>query len=216
MVNCQQQLRDPGNFLVVGTPSASDASSQRSRRGTRTPLYFLAGAWLLAAWLVPAARAESSREYDLKAVLLFSLTRFVDWPPGALADPNAPLTIGILGQDPFGQTLDDVVRAEYFGPHKIRVVRCRTVESARSCQLLFVCSSEQPNLPRILRELAGRPVLTVGDFEGFATDGGMVRLFRNSEGKIRVRINLGSVRASGLAISGKLLRLAEIINAGTN
>lgn len=176
----------------------------------------LAVAWLLAGWvgLAPAARAENSREYDLKAVLLFNLTRFVDWPPVAFADPEAPLVIGILGQDPYGKILDDVVRTESYGRHKIQVVRYRTVESARDCQILFVSSSEQPNLPRILRELAGRPILTIGEFEGFAAGGGMIRLYQTAEGKIRLRVNLGSVRAGGLTVSAKLLRLAETINPG--
>ena len=56
----------------------------------------------------------------------------------------------------------------------------------------------------------------MGEFDGFATAGGMVRLFKNAEGKIRLRINLGAVRASGLAVSTKLLRLADTINAGEN
>jgi hypothetical protein len=173
---------------------------------------------LLAAWVRPAfaAPVEVSREYDLKAVLLFNLTRFVDWPPAAFAEPDAPLIIGIFGQDPYGKTLDDVVRPESYGHHKIQVVRYRTIEAARNCQLLFVCLDEQANLPRILREVSGRPVLTVGEFEGFATGGGMVRLYQSPEGKIRLSINLGAARGGGLTISGKLLRVAETINPGGN
>jgi len=174
----------------------------------------MVGLWLFAGAMAPSGRAQTSREYDLKAVLLFNLTRFVEWPPGALPDPDAPLIIGILGRDPFGKTLDDVVREETYGGHKIHVMRYRSVESARNCQLLFVCTDEQPNLPRILRELEGRPILTVGEFDGFASGGGMVHLYQNSEGKIHLRINLAAVRASGLTVSGKLLRVAETINLG--
>lgn len=174
--------------------------------------------WLLAAGAggVAVARGDVSREYDLKAVLLFNLTRFVEWPATAFASPEAPLVIGILGQDPYGNTLDEVVRPESYGTHKIQVVRFRTIEAVRDCQMLIISPNEEPNLPRIVRELSGRPILTVGEFEGFARGGGMVRLFPTPGGKIRLRINLGAVRAARLTISGKLLQMAETINAGNN
>lgn len=201
------------SFLVVGLPFVSDIFSVRHRRLKKISLLGFALASLLGGWVAPA-RADVSREYDLKAVLLFNLTRFVEWPAAAFPDPDAPMIIGILGQDPYGETLDEVVRTESYGRHKIQVVRYRTIEAVRNCQILYVGSSEQPNLPRILRGLAGRPILSVGEFDGFATAGGMVRLFQNAEGKIRIRINLGAVRAAGLTVSGKLLRVAEIINPG--
>ena len=183
------------------------------------PLFFLTALWLLlicAGGFPSSARADALREYDLKAVLLFNLTRFVDWPAAAFKSPDAPLVIGILGQDPYGKTLDDVVSAESYGRHKIQVVRFRTIESVRDCQILVVSTNEQPNLPRIIRELAGRPILSVGEFEGFARGGGMVRLYPGPGGKIRLRINLGAARTAGLTISGKLLRMAETINPGGN
>jgi hypothetical protein len=203
--------------LVVEIPFASDASTFRPARRRVARLFFLAAVMLaIPMGPVPAVRAEVSREYDLKAVLLFNLTRFVEWPAAAFDRPDAPLVIGILGQDPYGRTLDDVVRTESYGRHKIQVMRYRTIEAARNCQLLFVCLDEEANLPRILRGMAGRPALTVGEFDGFATGGGMVRLYQNTEGKIRLRINLGAVRASGLTVSGKLLRVAETVNPGGN
>src|SRR5208337_871019 len=42
----------------------------------------------------------ASREYEIKAVLLFNLARFVDWPPGAFSGPDSPIFIGIMGRDP--------------------------------------------------------------------------------------------------------------------
>lgn len=173
---------------------------------------------LVAGWLGTAivGRAQVSREYDLKAVLLFNLTRFVEWPPTAFGDSGTPLVIGILGQDPFGKILDDVVRTESYGRHKITVARFRDIKSIHDCQILYVCAYERPDLPRILARVGGRPLLTVGDFEDFSSRGGMVGLNQNAAGRIRLRINLGAVRASGLAISGKLLSVAEIINPKVN
>src|SRR6185312_3570648 len=162
------------------------------------------------------AQAQSSREYDLKAVLLFNLIRFVEWPNASFADPESPFVIGILGRDPFGKVLDDVVGPESYGKHKILVVRLRDSEAAKACQLLFIGADEGKNIPRILSRLQGRALLTVGDFEGFTSRGGMVALNQGVDGKIRLRINLDAVRSTGLTVSGKLLRVAEIVNQGKN
>lgn len=171
---------------------------------------------LVLGWVATAASmpAQTSREYDLKAVLLFNLTRFVEWPPESFAGADTPLVIGILGQDPYGKILDDVVRTESYGHHKIEVVRFRDLESVKDCQILYIGADESRNLSRILARLDGQPLLTVGDFEAFSQRGGMVGLNQNAEGKIRLRINLEAVRSSHLTVSGKLLRVAEVVNRG--
>ncbi|MGH7971944.1 MAG: YfiR family protein, partial [Limisphaerales bacterium] len=69
------------------------------------------------------ASAEVSKEYQIKAVLLFNLTRFVDWPDSAFTAPDAPLVIGIVGRDPFGEALDEAVRGEEVNGHKIIIQR---------------------------------------------------------------------------------------------
>ncbi|MEY2547119.1 MAG: hypothetical protein QOG48_2236, partial [Verrucomicrobiota bacterium] len=49
----------------------------------------------------------------------------------------------------------------------------------------------------------------VGDTEDFCARGGMVRLL-NEKNKIRMRINLEPVKSAGLAVSSKLLRVADV------
>ncbi len=169
--------------------------------------------WLVGWWGTESVlSAQTSREYDLKAVLLFNLTRFVEWPPEAFADAEAPLVIGILGQDPYGAVLDEVVRLESYGRHKIQVKRYADLAAVKDCQILFIAANESGRLPRILTQVESRPILTVADFEGFPGRGGMVGLQQNAEGKIRLCINLDAVRSCRLGVSGKLLRVAEVLN----
>src|SRR2546429_1250447 len=65
---------------------------------------------LIAGGLLGAAAPVS--EYQLKAVFLFNFAQFVEWPPAALPGDSAPFVIGVLGKDPFGADLDDIVRSE--------------------------------------------------------------------------------------------------------
>lgn len=157
--------------------------------------------------------AEIAREYHVKALLVYHFTHFVQWPQEALPS-GAPLTIGVLGDDPFGPVMDVIAREEG-GENPIVVKRYDTPEAARDCHILFISSSEKPRLNRVLTELKGRPILTVADCDGFTDAGGMVQFFTNPEGKIRLRVNLPAVRRHGLKMSSRLLRVAEVVPPGS-
>lgn len=176
-------------------------------------------AWLalvlagLAGGLSRGRAADTPTEYELKAALLYNFTQFVEWPESAFAAPDSPLVIGILGRDPFGESLDRLVRGEQSRTHPIVVARCRDIEAARNCHILFIAASERDDLQRILTGVRGRPLLTIGDFDGFIRRGGMVRFY--SAGKrIRLRVDHDAARAAGFTMSAKLLRVVELSHAG--
>jgi hypothetical protein len=151
-----------------------------------------------------------SREYDLKAVLLFNLAQFVEWPSNAFTSKDQPVVIGILGRDPFREVLDDVVRGEIVQGRKLTVKRYSSARAAQEANILFIAQSEEVRIPRILAELKDKPILTVSDIENFARRGGMVRFFINAEAKIKLRVNIDVVKQHGLGISSKLLRVSEV------
>src|SRR2546430_2920392 len=101
---------------------------------------------LIGGGLLGAAAPVS--EYQLKAVFLFNFAQFVEWPPAALPGDSAPFVIGVLGKDPFGADLDDIVRGETVNRHPLSVVRYHTVAEVRDCQILFIAASELPQLER--------------------------------------------------------------------
>ena len=169
----------------------------------------------LLAGAIPAARAQDAptRGYQVKAVFLYHFTQFVDWPAEAFVSPGSPIVIGILGRDPFGTFLDETVRNETIKGRPIVVRRYDVVSEVDGCHILFISSSERSRMGRTLSALEGDPVLTVADLADFTRDGGMVQ-FRTQEGKIRLKINVDASRAAGLAISSRLLSLAEIESRG--
>lgn len=154
-----------------------------------------------------------SLEYQVKAVFLFNFAQFVEWPARAFAEPPDPLVIGILGDDPFGSYLDDLVHDEMIGRRPVTVRRYRRVEEIAACHILFISRSEATALEKILGGLKNRSVLTVGDAEDFSRHGGMVR-FATENGKIRLRIDVEAAKAAELTISSKILRAATIVSRG--
>jgi hypothetical protein len=131
-------------------------------------------------------------ESQLKALYLARFVEFVKWPASSSA-----VTVGILGKDPFGGALDKV----------IKVRRAGQVEDLKGCQIIFISKSERANLGTILGSLTGAPILTVGDMEGFARQGGMIGFVTVGD-DVRFEINNGPARRAGLEIRAKLQKLS--------
>ena len=172
----------------------------------------LVSAVLALGWLcAPFARAES--EYDVKATYLFKFTKFVEWPATAFTGPDAPFVIGIVGRDPFNGGLDRLIEGNTTGTRHLEVRHLNANDSAglRGCQMVFVSASEQRRLSNILSALQGRPVLVVGESEGFAGAGGMLG-FAVRESRIGIEINSAAARQARLKISSQLLNLARVVD----
>jgi len=176
-------------------------------------LWFVMSALLFAGAPELPAQTEISMEYQVKAVFLFNFAQFVKWPASAFSGVEAPLTIGVLGDDPFDAFLDKTVQGEKVNGHPLVIRRYRNIENVKNCQVLFISRSENKRMEQILADLKGRNILTVGDMEGFVKNGGVIR-FVTEENKIHFRINLEAAKSAKLTISSKLLRLAEIVEPG--
>lgn len=147
-------------------------------------------------------------QHQVEAVFLFRFTQFVEWPSARAQ--NVPFCIGVLGKDRFGKVLADAVRDERVDSRPIVVRHFAATADAADCEIVFVSESERTRVPEIVRALEGRGTLTVADFDGFATTGGIIE-FVVDDSRTRLRINLSAARAAGLAIDSKLLRAAEIV-----
>ena len=152
-------------------------------------------------------------EYQVKAAFLFNFAQFVEWPARAFASKETPLVIGILGSDPFGAYLDQLVSGERIGERPLVVRRYKRVEDIGECHILFISRVEAAALAKVLPRLKDRNLLTVGDLDTFTREGGMVR-FAMESGKVRLKINVEAAKACDLTISSKILRPGTIVTPG--
>jgi hypothetical protein len=160
------------------------------------------GLELSAASSVPEVGAP---EYAVKAAFLFNFAHFVEWPNEAFPSTDAPIVIGILGSDPFGKSLDEIVAGESIQGRALVVRRYRKIEEVVGCHILFISGAETKGFLRGAVRLQGTSTLTVGE-----DDAGMIQFF-TEHNKLRLRIDLQAARAAGLTISSKLLRQAQIV-----
>lgn len=157
-------------------------------------------------------RAQSSvaGEYEIKAAFLLNFAKFVTWPSSAFSSPDAPLTIGVLGSDPFGGALNRVVNGARVSGREVRVARVGSAADARKCHIVFVSGSDSGRAGEILAGLQGSSVLTVGEDAQFARQGGVINFVIQS-GKVRFEINAGAAKRAGLKVSSQLLKLGIIV-----
>jgi hypothetical protein len=154
------------------------------------------------------AQTNASKEYKLKAVFLFNFTQFIEWPSSAFASAGSPFIIGILGDDPFGFSIEETVQNERVGGHPLVVQRYHDIRDMRPCHILFINSKDPEKIKESLL-VAGRNTLTVSDADGFVKMGGMIR-FITENNKIKLQIYPDMAKAAELLISSKLLRVSDI------
>jgi hypothetical protein len=152
------------------------------------------------------ARAQAVDEYQVKAAFLFNFAKFVEWPPHSFASPSDPISICVLGTNPFGHALEEVVRGKSVDGHGFVVHQIAKMNQATGCQILFVAGAKKQMV-----EQPPTGVLMVGESEKFAQSGGIIG-FRLESGKVRLEINADAAEQRKLRISSKLLSLAEIVH----
>jgi hypothetical protein len=168
--------------------------------------------------LVESVRAQEvdlMKAKQVKAAYLYNFAKFVRWPDDAFEDEEAPVVIGVLGNDPFGRVLDDTVKGKKVGERLIQIRRFDwNVEEDRSrlldCHVLYISASEQDRVDDIHEAVDDHPMLLVGDAKDFAANGGMIGLTLE-KGRIVFQINRVAVARAGLKISARLLKLAKIV-----
>ncbi len=52
---------------------------------------------------------SDSSEYLIKAGYIYNFAKLIDWPAKAFPQADSPIVIGILGDDPFGKALVEIV-----------------------------------------------------------------------------------------------------------
>ncbi len=174
------------------------------KSGMRILVYCVFAA-TLAAGVYPASGQSRPGEYEVKAAFLYNFLPFVEWPPSS-GGAIKPLRVCVLGEPPVGSAFDELNGQEVTG-RKLETAHLASINDLGGCDVLFIGSSEQRNIPRILKALQGSSILSIGDTAGFARQGVIINFYFEQK-KVRFEINAAAARKAGLTISSKLLKLA--------
>jgi hypothetical protein len=165
---------------------------------------------VLELLLTVGACGQPVDEYEAKAAFLYNFALFVKWPANSFTSSKDPITICILGRNPFGHALEEAVRGKVVEGRSFIIRQVSDARPPCGCQILFVNSSERKRFRSMAGTLQGAAVLTVGEAAEFTADGGVINL-KLERGRVRLEINLEAAGREEYRISSKLLSLAQIV-----
>jgi len=180
----------------------------KSKRGFAIAVFLL---W----WLFLSVFA-TDKEYMVKAIYLGKFAQFIQWPEKSeMTDTSKSFVLGVIGENPFGSILEKVYSTgeRKIKNKKVKIKYIRFWVEIPGCHLLFISKSVEKNLPKILSITKDKPILTIGETQGFAQKGVHINFYISGE-KIRFEINPFAMREASLSVDSLLLEIARIIKPG--
>ena len=206
----QVPLRSQGRLLCARFRRALFQRCSHKVKGAFAMVSLLA--LVLGTSLYVMAGTKVTEEYNMKAAFLYQFLAFAEWPKEAFANNEDTITIGILGEDPFGDMFKSV-EGELVDGRRLVIKRFEespSAETLQACQVLFISSSLAEKAGVVLEAVNDHPVLTVSEVKGFAELGGIVNFVMKKD-QLRFEINKGAAERVGIKFPSKLLRVAERI-----
>lgn len=184
---------------------------------------FTGSSWAFASVLVaflfpgvcyctPQSAPLSPSEDEIKAVVLYHLTQFIQWPD---KNDGGLYRICVAGGAGVSSALEHLTQGRLIGSHAIAIENIAGPAAARGCRILFVAACARPRLQQYLTSVRDSGILTIGEQPGFVEIGGMVQL--SLDGKhTGMTLNLETIARSHLTVSSKFLRLDRNVRLNTH
>lgn len=161
----------------------------------------------LAVTGLHAQTSGDALEYQKKAELINSFTRFIEWPARKFAYPDSPFVIGVFGSDNISGFLQESIGDRQIKGRPVVVKHFLNTRELRACHVLFISRSERDRLPGILAEVQRENVLTIGESDNFLARRGVINFF-NTGGQVQFRISLEAASREKLVVRSELLQFA--------
>lgn len=165
---------------------------------------------LMAIALAPVAMAQApgTRERQIRAALVYKLTRFVTWPERALP-AGEPFTFCHVSDDPTSQVLAGIEgRAIQSRRTRIRRLEIADSRSLGGCNLLYLTGTA--TLAADARATpSSASMLVVADGARQDSEAAMVLLVPR-DNRVGLMVDLVRVRAAQLRIDSTLLQMVEV------
>ena len=197
------------NLRALQSTSGANGGRRVQWCPPRITLFLLIFLHFSSLFCLTRAHAQEAQisEYKVKAAFVFNFTKFVDWPQEAFGTTDAPLTIGILRENPFGSDLDEIIRNKTVNNRTLKTRLLHSVAECTNCNVLFLSTAEKGRIKEVLEKLHDASILTVSETDGFTEAGGMINFVREGN-KFRFQINNEAAKRAKLKISSKMLGLA--------
>jgi len=180
-------------------------------------LAFIGTVFIITTVLVPApapAEDNDALEQRVKAAFLYKFAGYIEWPQNLFSQPDTPITIAVMGDDPLAAELSQLVVGRTVNGRPVTVRKLRDIEPSAVVHILFVGRDDSARLGEVARALQPRPILIVTESEGALTQGSIIN-FLLVDGHVRFEIALDTAEKKGLKLSSRLLAVAQNVRTDT-
>lgn len=162
----------------------------------------LGGFLLLLSFPAPA---QPHNEFAVRTAFVYNLTKYVEWPRA-----SNTLLIGVIGDGPMGDVLKQL-SGKTSESRTIQVVLSPGDEALARCNVLYISYRSPKKIKEVLDKVRRSNVLTVGEVDSFAKEGGIIGLVTSGD-HVQIQVNLANAQENQLKISSRLLNLATVVH----
>jgi YfiR/HmsC-like len=178
-------------------------------RTSRLLVVLVAATFLAGLSTNTTAQSGSADEYQIRAAMLYNLTRFIEWPAWKVDQGHPQFLVCLLGADPIGSDIDGLLRDKTVGTKPLIVRHISSVDAAGDCHVLYVSAGARKSITKAAADLAKKGVLTISERPNSDSADQVIGL-PTIEEHVQIEVNVGAADRTGLTISSKLLHLATI------
>ncbi len=168
----------------------------------------------IAAWTPAQAQNEpTALERRVKSAFLYRFAGYIEWPQGTFPSADAPLTIGVMGDELIAAETAQLVAGRTIDGRPLAVRRIALAEQAVGVHILFVGGAESSRLAQLVKALPPGPMLIVSESAGPFRQGSVIT-FVLVDGRVRFDVSLEAAERRRIRLSSRLLAVAKSVQGG--
>lgn len=152
--------------------------------------------------------SATATEHEIKAAFIYNFAKLTQWKNGTI-EKNY-ITLCIHDNKHFNNHLNELSGKKALD-NTLKVSMLGDSTPLTICDMLFIDKKHSDILKNHINVLLDNSILTIGNYEGFIQDGGIIG-FKKRENKINFTINIKKAKESGLLIDSRLLKYGTIYN----
>ncbi len=178
----------------------------------RTFLILLIIIIMVLPYIAQAKQEIRLYEQEIKAGLIYNFLKYTTWPAASLGRGDK-INLCLYGDDTLGNSLQQMEERSV-NRKEITITTIYSIsDKLDSCHMLFISASRRASWPELQDYLSGKNTLTISDFEGFATSGGMIEFTRKNN-HIGADLNQDALTTAKLSVQQRLLNLVHTVRGG--
>ena len=166
--------------------------------------------WFAALASNAAIAADSGKEYWVKAAFILNFASLIEWPAESFDSSEDPIVICHVGGSQAKSAFDTAYSGRMVERRPIEIRHLSRAGRVSDCHILIITAERGKQAREFIAAAAGKSILTIGETENFARDGGVIGFYKDGP-IIRFEVNLRAAESAKLRISSRLLQLARLV-----